>query len=83
MSEMVLRVSPIDEYGPEEWIGRSTPLGDNAYFLFELDPDQSGTLDNGTEVMTLSATIGGGFTSKNLPLILRAIAAQLEVRTSA
>lgn len=82
MSAMVLRIDET-EYAKEQWVTLDNPvLGDTPFFLFQLNQDKSGTLDNGTEVMNLDATVGGGFTLKNLPLILRAIAAQLEARVA-
>lgn len=67
----------LEEWPADRWLVRTTPLGDLPFLLIESDPDHPEDHPDGL-IYPLAILLGGGFTARNLPRLLRGIADLVE-----
>lgn len=80
MTTTLVRITT-EEWPEDQWISLPVPvLGDQPFVLVEGDPSEVEFLGDDKMIMKLAVTVGGGFTEKNLPRLLRGLAEVLEIQ---
>lgn len=70
-----------EEFPEEQLITHKSPLlGGEPFVLIEGDPSKTEFLSDEDKILALAVTVGGGFTEKNLPRLLRGLADLLDVQ---